>query len=734
MVLNQESDNNLSPFFLVRIGSTIDSTKRVFTLPVIPIAQTITIPAGGKHVETLMSGTSSYIYNDRLNQGSFGLVGSWGTTAAAKVATAVSGYVGNASASATKTIEIDYQVKMISGVEVINFNSLTPQDLFMALDKGTKEAADAALTAFNNLTNALQGRDLNAALQEANASSLQALVDDWATKVQAFLAANGDSIVVGIIWGGVGIVKLKITSTQTEKAWKYGGKGAFSYGSATTSFSVEAAYDGSQKNRQSDVNCDVSSVISGACVEEQVQRWQKIAEAKVFSELANIKLLDSAPSIASISNFPTLPDFKAPKKDKKVTDQFGQITSLEGIELFAQACAYDKYRETHPEATFEEFKVYAEAQADIRKIAEIQDKLKANEEDPLFGLNSVSMPLQTNDSEPFEQGGIGEDKPGFSNFTPLGVWVADWVNLFPFLATGYSNELTDRDKADIDATLKRQCMVQDLLALVKMYYAIDACEGIDARSFNMESFSQIATSFEQAVYNMTNSEITIADTYKALSPEAQKIYTHWNDMKFLRNAELGLGALLKRGTSIGFSLTNTVRSSSGVYPNTALNLGVAECSFSTVSKNFNAFASFLKLLPLITPNGDVYAFGPRDMLLQAFDDYNMTFSKRASTALKFKIDKENKALTSGFATLYPIPFSAAAGLGDSWKGQSLSTNLGSMKSLQDKLKKIQDNLAKSTVYTFSGGNWKNRKIGDSYGMGAINAKYIGMVNEIPGVF
>ena len=164
------------------------------------------------------------------------------------------------------------------------------------------------------------------------------------------------------------------------------------------------------------------------------------------------------------------------------------------------------------------------------------------------------------------------------------------------------------------------------------------------------------------------------------------------------------------------------------------------CSFSPNSKNYSAFASNLKLLPVITPNADssskelgkVYVFGPRDMVLTGITAEGATFSKKPAAALAFHVDKVKKILFADGIILYPIPYSAAEGI-SSWKGQSVSTNLSSMKGLQQQLADIKKNLEGLNDYTFTSDSWKGNKVTEAYGP-SVKAHYVGIVEEIKGIF
>ena len=55
-----------------------------------------------------------------MNQGSFGVSGSYGVAGVSKLDVAVSGYVGNCFATSSKAVAVGFNVKMIAGIEYVN--------------------------------------------------------------------------------------------------------------------------------------------------------------------------------------------------------------------------------------------------------------------------------------------------------------------------------------------------------------------------------------------------------------------------------------------------------------------------------------------------------------------------------------------------------------------------------------------------------------------------------------
>jgi hypothetical protein len=248
----------------------------------------------------------------------------------------------------------------------------------------------------------------------------------------------------------------------------------------------------------------------------------------------------------------------------------------------------------------------------------------------------MAEPTTTNPST--GTGGGGSGGAGGGDFVPIGVWVCNWADLFPWLATGYSHSIDDTTEAEI--MVKVRMMGQDFLTLNRLYrYAADLKllipEEPAFKDGDGNLCGQIADSFANAYGSLAAANLAGPAGYKSaaakahndfLGNEAKKIYEIWDRTPCLRSAELGLGYLtadtveLTRGGRVekkgGRSLTthgqfNVGEGGAGVqwvpvHEISYYNYG--QCTFS--GSNFSAFAQFYKVLPLILPqSGKIIAFG-----------------------------------------------------------------------------------------------------------------------------
>ena len=212
---------------------------------------------------------------------------------------------------------------------------------------------------------------------------------------------------------------------------------------------------------------------------------------------------------------------------------------------------------------------------------------------------------------------VGELKAGkeanANGYVPLGVWISNWPDLFPWMAQGYYNNI---DNIEGENAVRERVMLQDYQTLSRLYYIANS-SGITEFKRKAEDPSRplppsvtslsIADAFANAAGKMQESQgdlRRIREIYKGLGEAAQHIYVLWNKIAFLRNCELGLG-LIKNSKSIGDPIENKDKNND--HTRQAYSLGT--CGFD--GRNYTVFSRFNKVLPLITPEWGHLGFWPR---------------------------------------------------------------------------------------------------------------------------
>jgi len=238
-----------------------------------------------KEATKSMTGQSSYVYSESMNQGTLGISGSYGVSGVSKVKASMSGYVGNAAAKSGKSITVHYNVEVTAGVEYIDFDDLRVSDLVAALKGGPEQSAMASLDAYLAVQAELKtlGTDLYKVIGKPDPAykKINELFNTFVKSVNSFNSAYGDGLVVGVLWGGFGTVNMDMRSTTRSETWKYGGAANFSYSGIGASVSVAATYDGGQSGNKGDVSVNCNGYSSGACVEGLIDKWLDVVSGKL---------------------------------------------------------------------------------------------------------------------------------------------------------------------------------------------------------------------------------------------------------------------------------------------------------------------------------------------------------------------------------------------------------------------------------------------------------------------
>nr|WP_199081063.1 hypothetical protein [Pedobacter sp. ASV19] len=744
--MNNSERNN--PLYGVTIGATIYALNGKFKSSVVngPISLMISQEESQKY----MSGESSYVFSEKMNQGAFGLSGAYGVSGLSLLKSSLSAYVGKSSAASGKSVSVNYNAVSVGGIEYINFERLTASQFMAGLNEACQQSISSVLVAYNEVMAeaSKSGRDLLSVFHNDDLQSerLKKLVSAWIKESEQFTHDFGDGLVVGVAWGAFGGVSMHMISENESRSWKYGGQADFSYANAFASVAVKATYDGSQSSGNAKVKVNCTSYLSGTVLAEQIKEWFDQVANKTFADLADVNVIDKAPNMDITHGAPSIPEFVQPVPEEGIVEKVEEIKDLRGLDTMAKASAYEKTKITNPTLTFDEFINSADKPAKKEKLDEFKQKIMNNEIDTLDFSNKQKNKMGKIEEKYGDLAmGLADDffsaeAAGFNaevkteGYVPLGVWISNWPDLFPWMAQGYYNSIDGIEGEDV---VKARVMLQDYQTLSKMYY-IAHSSGItefkrkDSSKPKVTSLS-IADAFANAAGKMQ--EVSgglggrgMEEIYGNLGEAARTIYKLWNKVAFLRNCELGLG-LIKNNKTIGNPLPD------GDKDGNHRTYALSTCDFD--GRNYTAFSRAYKVLPLLTPDGDIWIFGPEQGGLSSVYNKEIVFSKPGrANYLVFEYSKDERILinsTNGIK-LYPIPFSAAQNV-SAWKGMSFSTNIGSVKSLNERLKSLSEDLGKLNAWSFSSANWnKSWKGKDVYRQRNIKKQYIGLVEEIGNVF
>lgn len=759
-----------SPIHYARVGSTIYDGK-------VKLVDFLEGNISGFHKGssngTFMSGNSRNVHGEMMNKGSFGISGSYGLAAGSKIAAAASGYVGNSVAASSNSVSLNYNAYMLGGIEYLKTSKLKIEDLIHSLAGNPKKSLLKVLDNYLHLTQLLENESILEALEAGKDEEIKKALKTWVNSQEDFFSSYGDLLIVAIHWGAYGFVNLKITSNDKASNWKYGGEADFSYASMGSSLSLKAAYEGSQSSSLANVSVYVDSFKQGDAIKQIIKDWRTEAEGKALKDLFEINLLNKVPALEVPENRrPTIPDFEKPKPEskeerEKLTNKLAQIKDLSGLQTFAVAQAYDKRSKEDEDLTLGEFIARGKSKVNEDKVTEIQKAIVTPSYIEVFDNDDTSIVTRNrmnrmnmmeeiesnNDSSQNESRSQGSSpevsKSLEGNFVPLGLLAVSLSDIFPWLARGFDNRMEGLE--EVHLILKWRNMIQDFQSLAILYYTAHEC-GLEIPG-NATALS-IADSFRAKSLDLQGKKDVeeylevMKRVFKGLSKEVQAIFKVYAKTPFLRQAELGLGLVSLYNNELTNSIGSIGNQSSGDWGTIATAV-FKKCNFDKESKNYEVFASFIKLFPIIFPDGRICAFsnkgyyggfsptvqtkGGPGFHPKISDSRSSSFPFTETTtfmAFQFIADEQNSCLVNGSYRLYSIPFKAAKGI--KWKGVAAgSACLGSFEDLDFEIKKIKKEMSELTKYSYSGDVFKGVSDLSNIGLSdlMINEHYIGIIEE-----
>lgn len=664
----------------IKIGSTVSESNSGFAASIVNAKITKIDPTPSTH--KILTGYSNRVYADSMNSGSFGVSGSYGFSGLSSLTAQASGYLSAAQATDGRATGLNYSLFVVAGIEYIDFDNLLPKDLLASLSVSARSAALSTLDAYKDLI---------------GSSPTDDQLGKWLASKREFDRVAGSGMVIGVMWGAYGTVSLELRSKDSSSASQYGGQASFQYSGVAASLSVSAAYDGQHKTGSDDVTKKIESSSLGNIISEDMNTWFNNANALTVDQLfsTNIDIASYAPK----TNYtpPAVPQFQVPTPDPAIAAKLADLRNLNELkELSIKATEKQSLLDgsSTSEADFQE---KLKLKVDTTELANFHSKVKNNDlEIPASTLSKISNgdsinELQFNESQmeelllnntyANENFFIAEDEstsestsPGDKgDYTPIGVWIAKWTDLLPWLSTGILNSIKANEIDQISDILVKKTIIQDLDALRRIYYLAHDSSLLVPNSLDDSSpidFLQIANSFSHAfasISSLTKPGINQVDNVLAsMSDDSKKIYKKWAETKILRNCELGLALTYDDTHTVSFTSLSSPAMGLCQQENTesiAIDyLGEqtdnhicaylsSKVSFTSSSTDFSVFSQTQKLLPLITPSGQILVFGaylptsdpsitsaPHPLGILATIVDSSTFSQTISQLNKFATD------------------------------------------------------------------------------------------------
>jgi len=728
-----------------------------------------------------MSGTSQYIYTDQMNQGSLTAAGSYGVSGLAKISGAVAGYIGNTTAKSGNSLSINMNLIKWAGVEHIKFNEITPGELLAGLQNNAQAAARRALEAFVKLQKADKHSKDKHSKDKDSKEKLQA---EWISASKAFYESFGAGLVVGVLWGGWGTVKLDFTEDNKESKWEGGGNASFSYAGAGAALDLAATYGHTEDTIGKLATAKLDYFVNGACVEADIKGWFNGLQAIATTGLSNLgkERVSQAAAMAGQLKPPKIPGFNKPEPEKQLTDLIGSIDSLDGLHAYAQAAAFEKQKKAGGTDDLAAFLKSAAEANDVSAIpsgavSPVIDRMVLNddhdEDDEDLDAGPQDMLARAAEGKKKDEPDQKPTAPDLSDYEPMGIWTIPWGRLFPWLVSGQDNRVPEN--APFRTMISLKTLHQDFLSLSRLYDRIRTSGATLSVNGVQVDFKGISTAFSHGASVVDDflrddskrpaDPATVKKNINAvinnLQEDAKTIYRTWAAIGELRNCELGAAVVFSAGP---FS-SSTFHTASRIVPESREVMTVPT-PFKHEKSNYDVFSQAVKGWPFVLPDGRVGLFmcdgnKATSGFLTAFTKLRMgVMVMQHSKAVAYDQDKmgtpqaDQNLVTfrhSGQVDqnylfrycssehdknhitrveFHPIPFSAAKGIRD-WKGAALTTGMGELPGV---LKDLRDELAKLKSWSFDSDWWGDTHWNEFRYSMQMGFSYVGLVDEPTNVF
>lgn len=729
-------DKIVFPFGSAKLGSTINTTGFSFNSPVISDDSSIGKLNKTSYSDYFMSGESHYLHTENMNLGSFGVAGSYGFSAVEEIKNTTFGYVGTSASADSKNVAMNYNVLCFFGVESIDFRKLTVIDFVNSLTPDIKSQLLDVLDKYNKAVEIADKNNLSIPEAVQNSSGpyteLNAALRNWINACMFFQNRNGFGLVCSILWGAYGTVTLNLSMKGSDRQWKYGGSEEFSYLSTSSTVTVNAAYDGSNDNASANANLTITEKLSGGLIASDLTAWRENLLTLATGEIFGISPFSKAPSFEKVTWNYTYPEFKAAPEDPKTTESVDAMKP-ESQKDMATAVGFDS----------------AKDQMSLNEFTDITGANKNKEKADTSGLKKSREDIDTNDidiSWLFENElnntlettvlATSDDHKNLetindSDVVPLGVWLLKWPDLIPWLAVPVDNNAGETMD---DISIEYRTLLQDLFTLNRIYLTANdsGVEIIKRTRTNEKDIITLAIGNEfgnllallQELSHISKQDIR--KLVQGISAEAKSILDIWVKNTFLRNGELGMGIICQgRSVTPQYEKDKSVPGEYGLYT-------MGQCDYP--AGNITNFSTFLKVLPLIHPNGNVYVFGPAEGGLTAVDATYAKFSSYSQPGffMNFTLNTQEQCLERVHPEIkvYPIPLTAAKNV-DSWTGFSIGTTIRNDHDLINNLSSLDDKYSELAPWSLSSQNWLNEnyqwKQSDYYRISSLPFQYVGIV-------
>jgi hypothetical protein len=775
------------PLYGLRVGDVLQGANLKVATSKVKDGATEFISASGEVL--IFSGNSEHVYSNEMNEYSASLkaAGRW---PAIEGSLALSGYYGSFKSAADRDLHMTVHAIKWTGIESIPLHKLTMGGLVSLLEPNCKHAVVSLLDEYAKLQDDFVNVDEKTILSDPKK---QARAREYGKKVNEFLNKFGDGIVVRILWGGYAVLDLAIHFRDTEERTRVGAEGEITVATPAFTGSVSAAWGKKGSLVQGSATAKLTHSVWGSCMDGLVSSWdQKFSEAA--TKIGTFKDVDVFPStiLKQKPPTPTLPAFQ-PTTAQKIKDM-----GVDGLKAISIAREYERYladckaKGTTPTRKLDDFIADFQAKAEEPKLPEISvEKILPNKAavnainrggaaDNLGANAAVNLgadrppPVLANDGQPAP----GNDPR--AAYTPIGVWVMRWGQVFPWITTATKNALPPPDDASWDP-VRYRILLQDLLSLERIYRRMAGSE-VKIGAFQKDNgLGGIADQFANATSTLMEWGVSGKFPSKASLPlgdAAWKILRHWDKLGHIfRAAHLGFAVYSNWHRGRGSNADHYVFTKTGPYTQGDWAMLTGR-SVDFNGDNYSVFKETMKALPLIIPdvvpgadpwvfcfictggtstlNGKQLAYDgvltvstwnlpynsavhaltrlvPKEVLADWFRFDPVSVGGKIKIPCFLAKTPTNWQAVDNFdgntcVVMLPIPYSAALGL-DGWKGTTVATGVSG---IEGSLSKLKENMANLPLWTSDSDGWSGKQVDpdESYNVNIMDdVLYLGLVDK-----
>lgn len=441
------------------------------------------------------------------------------------------------SSDSSRNFRMTYYYAKTMSLERLNLDALTMNQLIESLETAPRKLLLKCFQA--------QKECIEKIKDKGDYEKHSDLIKDWRESVALFHKAYGHDLIIGVIWGGLGLVETNMKFEDEDNKYNYFIKGSFAAAGPKIGGSIEANFNWGESKATADVSYSAKGISYGRACHEIVRSWMADIYKDGREQLKGAAPLNVAATLPFTMKIPDYPKLDIPEKNPGVADAFGKIQTKGQAEALIWAQGYDKWKNEHAgdDVSIAAYEQYLTEQANAR-----QNPVQEDADDDFEGQNNRELNEHKNvfaleNERLVEKKEADDAKPKLAgNYVPLGVYTIKWADLFPCLSHNFYQGLSKEEKAGIKLLITNLEEMERLQTLKTLYGFWAATKG-KLHSGNLASDKE--SEYSVALFDLQNGR-SIADALSKMTPSGKAIYNKWKNTAIFSKAELAFGAIAVR--------------------------------------------------------------------------------------------------------------------------------------------------------------------------------------------